>query len=75
MTKHIVDQFPIVARQLEQAKKAAMLLDQAAAQVRDQPVSTAIAFRGAAMLATTAAHELLVTAGMLELLDSAGAGL
>lgn len=71
MTNEILSEFPELLKQIEQCEKAAFLLRTAADNViqRGSEVD-ANTYRGAAVLALTAAQEMAITAGRLEQLES-----
>jgi hypothetical protein len=71
MTNLILLQQPIVQHQIGEADKCAVLLEEAARNLRERASNDPLIFRVAAVVATDAARELNVTAGMLELVEVA----
>jgi hypothetical protein len=65
---NLLEQEPIVRHQIDEAERCAILLEEAAREIRQRKSNDPLVFRCAAGSATEAARELLVTAGMFEAL-------
>lgn len=71
MTNRILLEQPIVLHQLDEADRCAVILEEAARTLRERRNNDPQVFRGAALYAANAAQELLITAGMFELIEVA----
>lgn len=69
MSKHNLLEEPVIRHQLDEAERAAILLEQAARDIRERASNDSLVFRAAALSAASAAQELLLAAGMFEIVE------